>query len=118
MVKRIPSISDETGRTIRYRLINGRIVRSDEQALSDLMLTEALRRTGVDPANQGSRLPVMQKGQIVGTLPASFEPSAIGDQSFMYGSKPSDFRREGNVWVADQMLGLGNLASVPGFRSA
>lgn len=62
-----------------------------------------------------ARLPVMQDGHQVGTLPSTFDPFAIRSRSPFYQPRQGDFRRDGDAWVAHPSLGPGDLGAVPGF---
>lgn len=65
--------------------------------------------------DETERAVVMQDGRRVGYLPPNFNPATVKSTSFFYTPRPSDFRREGDVWIADHMLGPGDLEAVPGF---
>ena len=56
----------------------------------------------------GPPLPVFQRGKQIGTLSASWHPSDAR-RSFLYEPRPNDFRRDGDRWIADPMLGPGDL---------
>lgn len=71
--------------------------------------TDAERRQPLE------RIPVKQDGETIGTVPGHFDPLNIRSTSFLYDPRPGDFRREQDHWVADRMLGPGDLAAVPGF---
>lgn len=62
-----------------------------------------------------TRLPLMQEGRQIGSLPASFDPTRIKSMSWLYDPRPGDFRRVGDAWVASPTLGPGDLEAVPGF---
>ena len=61
------------------------------------------------------QIAVMQDGQRIGTVPPSFDPENFESRSALYRPRPGDFRRKGDVWIADPMLGPGDLNAVPGF---
>lgn len=56
----------------------------------------------------GPPLPVFQRGKQIGTLSASWHPTDAR-RSLMYEPRPNDFRRVGDTWIADPMLGPGDL---------
>lgn len=58
---------------------------------------------------------VMQEGRRVGTVPPSFNPNNIESRNQLYRPRPGDFRRDGDVWIANEWLGPGDLEAVPGF---
>lgn len=62
------------------------------------------------------RLSVMQGGEKIGSVPASFDPMTIRSTSVLYSVRQGDFQLEGNVWVACNTLGPGDLDAVPGFK--
>ena len=51
---------------------------------------------------------VFQHGKEIGTLSASWHPSDAR-RSFLYEPRPGDFKRDGDKWIADPMLGPGDL---------
>lgn len=61
------------------------------------------------------RIAVMQDGRRIGTVMPSFDPDNINSRNPLYHPRPGDFRREGDVWIANPMLGNGDLEAVPGF---
>lgn len=61
------------------------------------------------------RIPVIQDGRKIGTVPASFDPLSIKSVSRLYTPRAGDFRIGGDGWVANPMLGSGDLEAVPGF---
>lgn len=63
----------------------------------------------------GPPVPVFQDGQQVGTLPPGFNPQEIRSTSWLYEPRPGDFKREEHGWVADKMLGPGDLEAISGF---
>lgn len=70
-------------------------------------------REGQEPHK--GRVAVLQGGRAVGTVPGSFAPSRIKSGSLLYDPRPGDFRRGEKGWIADPMLGLGDLEAIPGF---
>jgi hypothetical protein len=61
------------------------------------------------------QIAVMQDGERIGTVPPSFDPGKIESLNALYQPRFGDFRREGDVWIADTMLGPSDLDAVPGF---
>ena len=84
-------------------------------------LTHTVRRescsrcAGTGQATATGRIPVLQDGRCIGTVPASFDPLRINSQSWMYTPRPGDFERQGDAWVASLTMGPGDLEAVPGF---
>ena len=68
-----------------------------------------------EPDEGPSRLPVYQCGRIVGTVPASFMPDPSASRSPLYDVRPGDWTPTEDGWRANPMLGLGDLAAMPGF---
>lgn len=61
------------------------------------------------------RIPVMQDGERIGTLPHDFNPRRVKSTNWLYDMREGDFRLEGGVWIAARTLGPGDLEAVPGF---
>lgn len=61
------------------------------------------------------RVDVIQHGEKVGTVPPSFDPKRIESRSWLYDPRPEDFQFDGSAWVANNMLGPGDLEAVRGF---
>lgn len=114
-MKRIESIEDQMMHVVTYQLSDGRRVRLDADAVAQYGAAAALQRAGFGDALPTERLPVMQDGRRIGTLPPDFDPSFVKCGSWLYDPRPGDFRREGDVWIASRMLGPGDLEAVVGF---
>lgn len=61
------------------------------------------------------RVPVMQDGCRVGTVPHDFNPRRIRSTNWLYDPRDGDFRLEDSTWTASRSLGPGDLEAVPGF---
>lgn len=85
--------------------------RYSAHAASSIVLHEA-----PSPTVAPRRLPVFQQDRMVGSLPSDFAPDAIRSKTFLYDPRPGDFRRQGDTWIASNMLGPGDLDAVPEFR--
>lgn len=70
---------------------------------------------GAGSVRRTERVPVIQDGRQVGSVPPSFDPTAIRSTNWLYDPRPGDFRREGDTWIASRTLGPGDLEAVPGF---
>ncbi len=57
----------------------------------------------------GPPLPVYQRHKMVGTLSPLWNARSAPRRSFLYEPRDSDFRRDGDRWIADPMLGPGDL---------
>lgn len=70
---------------------------------------------GAGQVEASERIRVMQDGRQIGTVPPNFDPDRIVSRNIMYQPRRGDFRRVGDTWVANPMLGNGDLEAVPGF---
>ncbi|MGB5905760.1 MAG: hypothetical protein WBH00_23215 [Xanthobacteraceae bacterium] len=100
--------------TVTYELGDGRWVTLDAHAVQLYGAADLLREMGVEMPT--ARVPVIQHGRRVGTVPGDFEPLNAKSRTFLYDVRPGDFKREGDHWVADKMLGPGDLDSLLGFE--
>lgn len=115
-MRRIESHEDAMKGIVRYRLDDGRMVCFDADIVREIGLTAAMRYAGVEVEAPTKRLPVVQRGREIGTMPPDFDPDFIRSRSWLYEPRPGDFRREGDKWVANQMLGPGDFEAIPGFQ--
>ena len=78
---------------------------------------ECKRCNGAGRVERTARVPVMQDGFQIGTLPPDFDPMDIRSASFWYVPRFGDFILDEakNVFIASPNLGPGDLLSVPGF---
>lgn len=70
---------------------------------------------GVGRIKSTARVPVMRDGERIGTMRHDFDPANINSRNPLYRPRLGDFRRQGDVWIANPMLGNGDLEAVPGF---
>lgn len=63
-----------------------------------------------------ARVPVIQHGRTVGTLPDVWHPALAVSTSFLYEPRPGDFVRAGAVWIAHPTLGPGDLDAITDFQ--
>lgn len=61
------------------------------------------------------RIPVIQYGKQIGTMPEDFNPRNIRSNSFLYDPRPGDFRWENNTWISNRTLGASDVDCVIGF---
>lgn len=89
----------------------------DVAAASDMTFTVLPCRTckGDGRVTATERVPVMQDGHRIGTVPPDFDPARIKSNNWLYNPRPGDFQQDGGVWVACDRLGRGDLEAVPGF---
>lgn len=99
--------------------------RGDDTALDWATTTASLSYTkvvktcdvcnGEGRATATERLPVLQDGRRIGSVPPSFDPTRIRSLSWMYSPRASDFMRGEDAWIAASSLGPGDLEAVAGF---
>lgn len=67
-----------------------------------------------DPRNM--RVPVYQRGRLIGSLPYSFHTATFKSKSFLYDQRPGDFKRtRDGGWEVANSMGPGDLEAIPGF---
>lgn len=114
-MKRIESIYDDMRRIATYELANGQRIALDAMAVQEFGAERLIRDMGYGHLLPTERLPVMQSGRRVGSVPPMFDPISIKSNTFLYDPRPGDFVRDGDVWIASSTLGTGDLEAVPGF---
>lgn len=115
MIK-LESIEDQMRGVATYELRGGKRVRLDANAVREYGAAEIIRSMGHGGLLPTERVPVMQYGRHIGTLPPDFDPSNVKSRSVLYNPRPGDFRREGDVWVVGRTMGASDVDMVPGFR--
>lgn len=93
-----------------------RYIDVDARALKELGLEKVMQYAGLGHLVPTERVPVVQHGRVVGSLPGSFDPVTCRSTSLLYDPRPGDFVRDGDNWVASRTLGPGDLDSVQGFQ--
>lgn len=114
MIKRIDDPGDKFLGTITFDLDDGRYLRVSVRDLKEYGLKEILKHySGVEVPTK----PVMvfQRNQLVGKVPALWQPEVLVSKSPLYSWRPGDFEFRNNAWYADPMLGAGDLAAIEGF---
>lgn len=114
-MKALPSFEDEMQGVVTYELEGGGRVRLSAREVRKYGAAEILRGGGYGRFLPTERVPVMYQGQRVGSLPPDFDPLFVRSVSSFYEPRPGDFVRDGDMWVANKMLGPGDLKSVHGF---
>lgn len=118
-MRRLQNFEDELRGIVTYELADGRRIALDEKAVRLYGAAKLLREYGLGKELPTKRLPVMQGGEMVGTMAPDFDPDFINSRSrIFYDPRPGDFRLVDGRWVADPSLGAGDLACVPGFNPA
>lgn len=114
MVRRLDRLVDRMRGTVTYELGDGRYITLDAEYVATVGVKECLRREGIEMPTE--RKPVYQRGEKIGTLPGDFDPMFIRPRSFLYQPRGGDFIWDGDKWIADRMLGPGDLDAVFGFE--
>lgn len=112
-MRRIESPLDHVHGTVTYELPDGRWATFEVHTVRKYGLAELLRAEGVEMPTE--RLPVIQHGRRIGTMPPDFDPAFVRSISFIYDPRPGDFRREGDTWVVARNMGAGDVDCVAGF---
>lgn len=113
-MKKIENIADQMRGVVTYDLGNGQYVTLDARDVREYGLETILRDLGVEMPTE--RIPVMQYGKRVGSVPADFDIAFARSKSPFYDVRPGDLVREGDVWVAGRGLGARDLDCLVGFR--
>jgi hypothetical protein len=114
-VRRLQSIEDEKQDVVTYEFADGKRIQLDGRAVSEYGVASLLRGTEYGDLLPTERLPVYQRGKVIGSVPGTFDPETIKSTSFFYDVRRGDFIREGDGWTAAKNLGDGDLYAVPGF---
>lgn len=112
-MKRIESVMDDVRGTVTYEVGSGRWATFDRRAVEEYGLARLLEEYGVEMPTE--RVPVIQYGRRIGTMPPDFDPAFARSNSFMYDPRPGDFRREGDTWVVGRTMGASDVDCVVGF---
>ena len=113
IVRKLESPLDHERGTVTYDIGNGRWATFDRRAVEKYGLCRLLEEYGVEmPAE---RVPVIQYGRRIGTLPPDFDPAFARSISFMYDVRPGDFTRTDDGWVVGRTMGASDVDCVAGF---
>jgi hypothetical protein len=113
-MKRIEREEDERRGTVTYQLDDGRFVTLEANAVQQFGIDNLIQWLGIESPTE--RVPVMQNGRRLGTLPANFEPLNARRRNSEYEVRPGDFRREGGAWIVEKTLCSEDLDAVIGFE--
>lgn len=113
-MRRIESYSDLMNETVTYEIGDGRCVTLDARVVREFGLAEVMRSCGVEVPTE--RVPVMQYGRRVGTVPGDFDLAFARSRSPFYDVRTGDLVRDGDVWVAARNLGASDLDCLIGFQ--
>lgn len=111
-MKRLHSITDEMRGTVTSDIGNGRYATFDARAVRKYGLSRLMEAYGIEMPTE--RVPVMQYGKRIGTMPPDFDPLHIRG-SLLYDARPGDFRLEGGVWIIGPTRGASDVDCVAGF---
>lgn len=114
-MRKIQSFADDARGVVTYELLDGRRVQLDIRQVQEYGAFAILKSMGLGKLLPTEPLPVFQCGRQVGTLPPEFDPDNVRSLSPWYDPRPGDFLLEEDHWVANRMLGFGDLAAIPGF---
>lgn len=109
----IESFEDQMNGVRTYEMHDGRRIRITEEAVCKYGAVKILRDMGYQFPTE--RVPVIQHGKRIGSVPGDFDHMHIKSKSPWYDPRPGDFVRKGEEWVASRTLGPGDLEAVPGF---
>lgn len=112
-MRRLESPLDHERGTVTYELGDGRWATFDARAVQTFGLARLMEAYGVEMPTE--RVPVIQYGRRIGTMPPDFDPAFARSISFMYDPRPGDFTREGNAWVVGRTMGASDVDCVVGF---
>lgn len=115
-MRKIESIEDQVRGVVTYDLGNGRYACFDARAVQEYGAAEMMRRYGIEVPEASERVPVMQYGRRVGTVPWDFDLAFARSRSPFYDVRPGDLVRQGDVWVTARNLGAGDLDCLVGFQ--
>ena len=106
-MKEVTSLEDQMKGQCTFEFHDGSRFVVDERDVRKYGLAAILRELTPD-YDPGPPLPVYQRGKMVGTLSPLWNARSARD-TMLYVPRDSDFRREGDRWIADPMLGPGDL---------
>lgn len=112
-MRRIETPLDYARQTVTYELPDGRWATFDARAVERYGLPGLLKEYGAEMPTE--RVPVVQYGRRIGTVPPDFDPYFARSNSFMYDVRPGDFTREGGAWVVGRTMGASDVDCVAGF---
>jgi hypothetical protein len=112
-MKRIESIMDDARGTVTYEIGDGRWATFDARAVREYGLAKMMEAYGVEMPTE--RVPVIQYGRRIGTMPPDFDPATARSISFMYDVRPGDFTRTDEGWVVGRTIGASDVDCVAGF---
>jgi hypothetical protein len=113
-MKRIEREEDQRRGTVTYQLDDGRYVTLEANAVQQFGADTLIQWLGLE--SPAERVPVMQHGRRIGTLPADFEPHNARSRNPACEIRPGDFSREGDAWIVEKTLGSDDQDAIIGFE--
>ena len=102
-----------------YDLGDGKRIRLAGSEVRRFGAVTMLHRMGLGPNPADlPRKPVYQGGEMIGTLPADFNPYHVRSTSMLYEARAGDFKETSTAIEAAKSLCPGDLLAVVGFRPA
>ena len=115
-MKIIDIFENPMDRSVTYYFDNKRAVKLSADDIKQYGVDRLLRHHGFAEALPTKRVPVIQDGIRVGTVPANFDPYTVRSVSVLHEPRSGDFVRGDGVWIASSSLGFGDISAVEGFR--
>lgn len=112
-MKRLESPIDSVRGTVTYDIGNGRYATFDARTVERVGLAPLLAAYGIEMPTE--RVPVIQDGRRIGTMPPDFDPAFARSISFMYDVRPGDFTRTAEGWVVGRTMGASDVDCVASF---
>lgn len=114
-----PMGRDIQNNTWHYEMPDGRRVYFDRDAVRKYGAYALAKSCGLNPFDGDEEMrmvPVYQRGEKVGVVPATFDPDCARSSTFLCDFRPGDFVRDGDRWIACNSLGPGDLDALTVFR--
>ena len=107
-MREITSIADQIRGHCTFEFGDGTRICVSRQAVETYGAIGAIRMAAPEWKPDHTPLPVYQDGRMVGTLSQMWHHT-LARTTMMYSPRATDFRREGDRWIADPMLGPSDL---------
>lgn len=103
--------------SVTFELSDKRCLKVDRRAFEQLGVEGCLSEYGLEDEIPTGRVAVKRNGVVIGTVPATFDPTTIKSRSFLYDPRPGDFRMVDGEWIASPTLGGGDFKCIVGFEA-
>jgi len=104
----ITTIEEQMKALRTFEFADGSRITLDDRMVRTYGALRAVQMACPDWQPDHSPIPVYQSGRMIGTLSQLWDHTTARN-TMMYQPRPGDFRREGDRWIADPMLGPGDL---------